>query len=262
MLRSIFTKTIYERRWSTFIWFLATSAMVLLVMALYPALRDALGASLQEVPESLESFLGDAATYQTIPGYVDLQVIAQMVFLTIIMGVITGNSLIAGEEKSGTLQTLLAQPVRRSSVYVQKLAALAIMTAIVCSGLFFGVMLGVQLIGETIAALPLLKATAMTWLVTFFFASMTYGLGAATGSRAIAGVLTGFYAFISYMLTALAGLATSLENLNYGSPFYYFNSPSVILHGLDWGNVSVLAIGSLVFIAIGILRFTRRDLAC
>lgn len=68
----------------------------------------------------------------------------------------------------------------------------------------------------------------MTWILTFLFAATAYGLGAMTGKRCIGGVLSGFYAFIAYMLPALAGLSFTFETLNYGSPFYDFNSPSVL----------------------------------
>lgn len=260
-LKTVFGKTLYERRWSIIIWFVAVFLSTFLTMLLFPSLRDSLGASLQDVPESMRDLLGSAEDYQTVTGFADLQIIAQMVFLTIIMGVIVGTSLLAGEESSGTLQALLAQPVRRSRVYMQKFWALCVMTFITCSGLFGGVLIGVVVLGESINAWRLFLATLMIWLLTLFFATMAYGIGAATGKRGLAGILTGFYAFVSYMLTALAGISPALEKLNYGSPFYYFNTPSVLKYGLDFGNIAVLLSGTMIFFMIGIFWFTRRDIS-
>lgn len=260
-LKTVFGKTLFERRWSTLIWFVAVLSSTFLTMLLFPSLRDSLGASLQDVPESMRDLLGSAEDYQTVTGFVDLQIIAQMIFLTIIMGVIAGTSLIAGEENSGTLQTLLAQPIRRSHVYIQKFWALCVMTLAACGGLFAGVLLGVVVLGESIDVRRLLLAVGMTWLLTLFFATMAYGIGAATGKRGLAGILTGFYAFVAYMLTALAGISTALEKLNYGSPFYYFNTPSVLKHGLDFGNIAILLAGIIVFFVLGIVWFIRRDVS-
>lgn len=260
-MRSIvLRKTLFERRISIIVWFLAVAISTFLVMLLFPSLRDSLGASLQEVPESMRELIGSAEDYQTITGFIDLQVIAQMIFLTIIMGIIVGTSLIAGEESNGTLQTLLAQPARRTRVFTEKFLALCVMTFTTCSGLFVGSFAGVLSLGETIDIWRLALATLMTWLLTLFFATMAYGIGGATGKRGLAGVLTGFYAFVGYMLTALAGVADALQKLNYASPFYYFNTPSVLRTGLDFGNVAVLLGGVLVFFVIGIVWFQRRDI--
>ena len=260
MLNTILTKTLYERRWSLLIWFFAITASVLSIMIFFPVLRDSLGTALKDVPESMQGLLGDAATYQTITGYVDLQVIAQMVFLTIIMGIIAGTSLIAGDENNGTLQTLLAQPVSRTKVYLQKLAALAVITLVASFAIFTGVMLGALFIGESLSMTDMVLASVMIWVLTFFFASIAYGVGAATGKRSIAGVVTGFYAFVAYMLTALAGLSDELSSLNYGSPFYYLTEPSVLLEEFSIRNALILLTGAILFIVIGWLRFRRRDI--
>jgi ABC-2 type transport system permease protein len=260
MFNNTLLKTLYERRWSTIIWTLAMLFSVFLIMLLFPSLRDSLGASLKDVPESMQGLIGGAEDYQTITGYVDLQVIAQMIFLTIIMGVIVGTSLIAGDEHNGTLQTLMAQPISRASVFWQKFIALAVMTWFVAFvGLFLGVVLGVLALGETISYGSLALAGLMTWLVTLFFAVMAFGIGAATGKRGLAGIITGFYAFVGYMLTALSAMASSLQRLDYASAFHYFNNPSVLKYGLDYNNILVLLVGIVLFLSFGFVRFIKRD---
>lgn len=261
MLKNIFLKTLFERRISLLVWTASVIISTFLIMLLFPALRDSLGTALQDVPDSMRDLLGSAEDYQTVTGFVDLQVIAQMIFLTIIMGVIVGTSLLVGEENNGTLQTLLAQPVRRSSVYLQKFWALCVMVAVVCSGLFIGTLLGVVVLGESINVWRLFLATGMTWLLTLFFGVLAYSVGAFTGKRGVAGIVSGFYAFAGYMLTALASTSTALEKLNYASPFYYFNQPSVLRNGLDFGNIAVLAAGIAMLLIIGLWRFRTRDVA-
>lgn len=260
---AILRKTIYERRISTLLWFVTIVFFVVLTMLLFPALKESLGKSLQDVPDSVKSFLGDAQNYQTISGYVDLQVINQMVFFTIIMAVIIGVALIAGEEKSGLLHTQLARPRTRAALYWQKAAALALLTAIVSwAGIFLSIVLGAVLLGEldNLALGNAFLASGMTWLLTMFFASLAFALGAGTGKRGVAGVTAGLYAFLAYMLTALSQLAESLETLNNVSIFKYFNTPSVMANGLDWGNVGVLFILISFLLILGFLRFRTRDL--
>lgn len=260
MLSSIFAKTLFEKRISTLIWFVSILATTVFICLLFPTFRDTFGASLQNVPEGLESVFGNAETYSTLGGYVDIQVINQMIFFTIIMSVIGGAALLAGEENSGILQTLLSHPVKRSKVYVQKLAALSVMTFIVTSGLFLGVLLSGLLLSESMDWLRLAMATLMTWLITLFFGVLAYSIGAATGKRGLAGVIAGGYAFIAYIVTSMAGTATALKTVDYASPFHYFNSPSVIKTGLDPGNIAVLVGLSALLALLGWYVFRGRDI--
>lgn len=258
---TILRKTLFERKLSTIIWLLSTFFFVFLIMLMFPSLRDSLGTSLQDVPESVQKFLGNAQDYQQIGGYVDIQVVNQMVFLTIIMGIIFGIALIAGEEKSGLLHTQLARPITRAKIYWQKAGALAISTIIVAwLGVFLGVFIGVLAINEEVDILRLFQASGMIWLITFFFAALAFALGAITGKRAIAGIIAGSYAFVAYMLDALSQLAESLEKLNYVSVFRYFNTPSVMKTGLDVWNIAILSALIIALFVIGFIIFRRRDL--
>lgn len=260
MLSSVLAKTVFEKRWPTFIWFLAIAGTTFFIGMLFPTFRETLGSSLENVPESLESLLGNAETYNTLGGYVDVQVINQMIFFTIIMAVILGASLIAGEERSGILQTLLSHPVRRSAVYLHKATALAVLTLMVSAGIFFGVWLSGIILSESMDWMRLVMATFMTWLITLFFGVMAYSIGAVNGRKGLAGVVAGGYAFIAYIVTNMATSVSSLEKVDYASPFHYFNNPSVIKTGLDMGNVAILLVAITFFLAVGWYIFCKRDI--
>ncbi len=263
MLGSIFTKTIFERKISTLVWTIVFILYVALIVGLFPALKESFGEALKNVTESMQGLLGNASDYQNINGYLDIQVIAQIVFLTLILGILLGTSLLAGDEKSGTLHTLLAQPVSRAKVYTQKFIALALLLAVSCIiGVAAGVCLGALLVGEVnnVDFGRTLQGIFMVWLLTLAFATLAYMIGAITGSRGIAGIVAGLYAFGGYMITTLASSASALNTLNTFSPFHYFNQPSVIKTGLDIGNIAVLSIATIIMFVIGLVIFRRRNI--
>lgn len=263
MLKTIFGKTLYERRLSTIIWTLAFFACVLLIVVLFPTFKDSFGQALNDVPESLKGLLGNASDYQTINGYVDIQVIGQMIFLTLILGIILGTSFLAGEENSRTLHTLLVQPISRTRIYIEKYLAMMVITFVaIIGGIFGGIIAGAIPIGElhNTSVWRMLQAAGMTWLLTLAFATLAYTIGAITGKRGIAGIVAGFYAFATYMITTLASSATVLEKLDYISPFHYFNQPSVIKTGLDSGNITVLTAATLLLFLIGLWIFRKRNI--
>lgn len=261
MLNTIFHKTLFEKRWSTLIWLIAIILFCLLVVTLFPTFRESFGEALKDTPESLKSLLGEATDYQNINGYTDIQVVNQMVFLTLIMGIILGTGLIGGEESDGRLQTLLAQPVSRTTVYWHKFAAMSLIILAATLGIFIGTVLGAMLIGElnNLELVRLFQATVMTWLVTLVFGALAFVIGAITGSKGLSGIVAGFLAFVLFMVTTLAGTASALRSINNISPFKYFNTPSIMKHGLDTGNLLVLVGIILLLAVLGWYWFIRRD---
>lgn len=262
MLKSVFLKTLYEKRWTILGWNLAIILLDIFIAVVFPVMRDSFGETLKNVPESMKTLIGSAADYQTYIGYTDIQVVEQMATVVIILGVMIGSAFIAGDEGEGTLQTLLYQPLRRGSVFFQKLLASMVIVMSCAVSTSAGIYLGALFIGETNGLyLDKLAAVAVTtWLLTMVFATMAYAIGAMTGKRGIAGAVAGLTAFVTFMVTSLAATADILKTLNHFSPFYYFNDPSALRQGLDLENSLILLGISLVFVAVGYVSFVKRDI--
>lgn len=259
MLRTVFLKTLYEKRWMLFWWSLVTFLLILAIVALFPLFKDSF-ANLNNVPESLQSLVGDTANYTTITGWLSFQVFDQMVFIGIIMGIIVGGSLLAGEENDGTLQSLLTLPVKRSSVYWQKFVALAVLLGMVTLCLLAGSALGTLLVGESVSFSALLASTVMAYLLGLLFAALTYAVGAIIGRRGVAGTLIGLFAFASFMISSLAAGISALKYLDYLSPFHFYNKPSPFEAGFQTSDAIVLAAATLVTLIVGFMVFIRRDI--
>ena len=260
MFKNVFYKTLYEKRWGMFWWAVAMFATTLLIVWLFPTFRDSFGASLENVPESLKSILGEAADYQRIEGFIELQVLLQMVFYTIIYGVFLCTGLIAGEEGQGTLQTLLTNPINRTKVYFQKLAAGALILWVVTFAMFLAIWAGTALIDVPINVSRMLQGTFALWLLTMVFSVFSYMVGAITGKRGLSGGVAGVFAFASYLVTSLSGTVHALRSVNYLSPFKYFSNPRILDNGLQLDNVSILAGACIAFMIFGWVMFRYRDI--
>lgn len=259
MLNNTFTETIYTKRWALLSWFLGITALVVFTMIFFPTLSKSFGESLQNVPDSLKSFVGDAATYSTIDGYTDLQIFAQLNFMTIIFGVILFSGALAGEEGEGTLQTLLSQPLSRVRIYIEKLGASVVLLGGACLGIIVGVLVGLVLVDEHLGIGRLLAAVLATLLVSLVFSSIAYSLGAITGKRGLSGGLAGVLAFTTYLVSMLAGSVKSLRFVDKFSPFHYYNKPGILQYGPRWSDLLILTVISLVILVIGVIFFTKRD---
>ncbi len=259
MLRTIFLKTLFEKKWMTLWWLVSAVGLTIFIVIFFPGLKESFGKAIEQVPDSMKALVGNAEDYRTLAGYLTVQVFQQMIFLPVTLGVILCTGLLGGDENEGTLQTLLTFPVSRAKVYFDKLAASAAIVGIVTFGFFLGSWLGALIIGEPVDLWRLLQATFTAWLVSMMISLIGYALAAITGKRALAGSIAGAYAFAMYIVSTLVVTVHSLRFVDYFSPFHYFIHPSPLKAAFDFGDMAVLLGASLVFIALGYIVFQRRD---
>ena len=260
MFKNIFIKTLHERRWMVLFWAVGVAAMALLMMGFYHSFQD-FDQVLQNLPKSVKGLVGNIASLKTVSGYVAQQVFALRVpLLTLIMGITLFTGLLAGDEGQGTLQTLLAQPVSRTKVFIEKFLAGTLITFIICSGAIVGVLVGLVLIHEQLSFVRLLQSVVGVWLLTLLFGSLGFAIGAITGKRGIAGSATGLIAFSSYLITSFAPNVSGLKSIEKFSPFHYYNNPAITEYGLKGSNVLIMVGATTVLLVISLIIFSRRDI--
>jgi ABC-2 type transport system permease protein len=263
MLKNIYTKTFYERRWFLVAWAVGLFSMTLLTMIFFPYLKDSgFDEIAKSAPKSLQGLLGDTSSYATLPGYVGQQIFAlRLPAMTIIMAIALFTGLSAGDENKGTQETLLAQPVSRRQVFWHKFGAGAVIMLLANIVIIFAVVTSFPVVKDSMSVVRLAEAALGCWLLTMVLGALTYGLGAATGKRGVTIGASSAVAFGSYLLTSLAPAVSNLDTAQKASVFYYYNTPSIADHGIRLGNVAVLGAIVAVALVIGLAAFVRRDLS-
>jgi ABC-2 type transport system permease protein len=166
----------------------------------------------------------------------------------------------AGEERDRTLDLLLAHPVTRVRVIVEKLAAL------LGSGLFLGVVsaLSLMLLGPLVdldlGVSGYTGATLSSVLVAWVFGVLAFAIAAATGSRAVAIGISSGMAVVLYIVWGLAPLIDAIAFTNVFNPWYWAMAGDPILHGVQGANMLLLAGITAALSAIAVFGFRRRDL--
>ena len=175
--------------------------------------------------------------------------------------VIQGTGAVAGEEGSGTLDLLLAQPVARRDVLVQKVAATCLgsvlMVAIGAGGFF----VSVPFVDINVTLREITLAMANMLPITLFFFALSLWLSAVAPSRGLAsGVAIGVVT-AAYFVNTLAIGVRSLESLKYASPFYYYGAGLPLVNGIAWPHVALLLGIAAAFVVLALHAFARRDVA-
>lgn len=263
MLRNVFTKTLWDSRRGLLAWALGLAAVGVGYAAFYPSLsspemRQFMDAYPQEIMDAMgitdltspEGYLGGTTFGLLGPA------------LVIIFAAAFGARSIAGDEEAGRLDVLLAHPVTRGSVVVQRGLAMLVGLLVVCSVLLAG-LLAIAGPAEfaAIGAANLAAATIHLVLLGLVFGTLALAVGAITGSRALALGVVAIVAVAGYFAN---NLGPSVEGLAWSrdvSPFHYYQGGEPLRNGLQAIDGLVLFGASALLLVLGLLGFQRRDVA-
>jgi len=250
-------------RWrSNVVWAIALVLLALMIHGLYPSLADQPGLDdyFKSLPPELQALLG-ASDITSPVGYLNSQWFAFFLpAVLLVLAIGRGAATVAGEEEAHTLDLLLAQPLTRSSLFVQK----AVAVAAVIIGLVLVSWIPLLLLNNAVGYdLPLSDQLAIHVQMLFFlflFAVGAQTIGAVLGSRAAGIAGASAVAFLGYLLDGLGKAIDWLEPFRPLSPWRWYFGEDPLANGFDWTGIAVLAASTLVLLLIGVWGFNRRQL--
>jgi ABC-2 type transport system permease protein len=265
MLGSVLAKTIREQLRALAWWAIGLVAVVLLTTAFYPSVRDN-AASLTEIidalPEGLRrALVGANVDFFSAAGYLQARLfalLAPLLLLTFSVG--AGARSIAGEEEAKTLDVLLATPVSRRRVFLDKAVAMFLSTGGLSAVLWTTIAVTGPPFAVNLALGRLGAAVLDCFLLASAFGAIALAVSAETGRRGLAGGVTGAVVAGSYMIDVLALSVGGLTWAQRLTPFYYYRSSEPLVNGLDPLHAAVLCGIAVAAGAVGLVAFERRDL--
>jgi ABC-2 type transport system permease protein len=265
VLRSVTGKTLYERRFGLAGWAAELAGIVALIVAIYPSFAHvhALKSLSQAFPRELSAFVGygGVVDYTSPVGFLGTELFAvTLPLLMLALAIGSGARAIASEEEVSTLDLLLANPLSRTRLVLEKTAALALELALLTATIFFGLLVATRAVGVHIAAGKLAAAALFVFLLGLLFGSFAVAVGAATGKHALAVGIPSGAAAIAYLLNGVAPLVAWLDPLKILSPFYHYTAPAPLRHGFALGHATVLLAVSAALVVVAVWSFDRRDL--
>jgi ABC-2 type transport system permease protein len=261
-MTTIWRYTLLRLRGEIIGWGLALAAFALIVTLLYDTalqMRDQLEQLLNTLPREIMALVGSLDTVFSPAGFLDARYFTFMPLILGIFATIVGSGLIVSDEENGTLDLILAHPVRRSHVYVGRW--LAFMTAL--GGILVIAWLGLWL-GTGLSSLKLTAFEALQPFVSLFalmgwFGAFALLLSMILPSRRMAASLGGLIVLASFFVNILSTISAELRGLAAWSPLKDYQGGKAI-NGLDMSQFLSLCVVSIVFAAIGLWLFQRRDI--
>ena len=259
----VFLASDLRLRWRSLMWWtLGVVALVALSDAFYPSIAGdpSLNEVMEQIPESLRPLLGPEDITSPV-GYLASQLYLSLLpALLLVFAIGRGVAALAGEEEDHTLDLLLAQPISRASLYVQKFIGIAIGVALLSLASWLPTALLARPTGLDIPAVSLASATLQLFALAFFFGALAMAVSSAFGRKGLGVAIAAGVAFVTFLLDGLGQSISWLSDVRPLMPWRWYDVTTALVDGFVWSSFLVLVAAALITAAIGFWAFNRRNL--
>lgn len=261
---SVFTRTLRNQRRSLACWALALAGLVALYVAVYPSVKgdSSFAKIIDEMPKAYRALFttGGGSDFTSPAGYLNTELLTFVGPLMILLyGIGAGAAAVAGEEDRHTLDLLLANPLSRRRVVLEKFGATLAGAAVLMGALWVALAAEGRLAGMDVPLTRSAAAFVHLGLLGAEGAALALLVGAATGSVAASRAVPAMVAVVAYLVNAFAPLVGWLRPVRKLSPFYQYIGHDPLRTGLSGAAVVVTAASIAAILALAVGAFARRD---
>lgn len=263
---NVFFRELKAHRKGTLFWSIGMFLMVWTSMIKYSTLSST-GQSITDLiaqfPQSIQTIFGlTGFDLNTISGYYGVLFI-YLALMGTVHAVLLSSGIISKEERDRTSEFLFVKPISRAKVITAKLLA-GIVNVVVFNLVTMGSSLyfvGYFNKGDSMASDITLLMYALLLLQLLFFFIGTAVAAVSRRAKAATSAATSVL-LVTFILTFLINLNTSLDNLKYLTPFKYFEAKTILANGhLDLFYVLLSIIIMIIATFITYKSYTAKDLS-
>lgn len=260
---TIFGKAFRDQRRALVGWGVSLALLDAMMLAFWPSLKDQAAEFerlLANYPPAFKALFGEMNAIGTGPGYLQVELFSFMLpLLFAIYAIGRGSDAIAGQEERGSLELLLAEPVSRARILVERAFAIAAGTLVLAAVSWIVLTAGDVVLAMDVGALRLARATLAAALFGLATGALALLVGAARGRRGLA-VATGAGVGVgSYLIEALARASGKAEWARPLMPYRHYAASAELVKTFEWWGFIALAGICVAAVALATWAFERRD---
>ena len=195
-------------------------------------------------------FVGGVDRIFSPAGFLDTRFFSMMPLILGVFAVIIGSGLIVGDEENGTLDLILAHPVRRVDLFIGRWLAFCVALLGILAMAWLGLIIATTFTSIKFSWIDVALPFVSLFGILIWFGGLALLLSLILPSRRLAASLTGLILAASYFITTFARISPNLNGLAKWSPLTYYQGGSA-LEGFNTGDFIGLLLMSIVFVAIG-----------
>jgi ABC-2 type transport system permease protein len=259
-LSNSFAKAIADRLAVALIVGVGLGAMSLSMAPMFLALEDTIVEVMSQFPESILSIAGGADMATPAGWYTGEMYSIMAPFAVIFVAISSAARAFGGEIENKTIGLVMATPLRRTRLALDKAMAMLIHVAIASVVMALGTWIGIAATGLEVSLSGVLAITFMLWLLASATGGLAMLISIITGRGTLAMLVAALVAVFAYVWSSFVPMADTIADLAWLSPWHHYIAPDPMSHGVDLASAALLAILVILPIATGIYLFKRRDI--
>lgn len=260
-MRSVFLRTLYDKRWFIAGWSFALGGMATIMVSMFPSLSEGMSEIAASMPPQLRGLVGDIESFTHLDSYLASQLYdIRIPLFLMIMATVLAVGLSVGQEEKGLLRTTLSAQTSRISWLLQTWLAGLVIFSVALTITATVTMLAIWSIGETLDFTIVVKLALLSLSFAMTMYTIVLGIGAATGLRSLT-LATGVIIIVSSFILQAGSTVDWLDVVQPLSLMNYYDASGLIKSGLDKTHQLILGSLTLIFLASSILAIRRRDIS-
>jgi ABC-2 type transport system permease protein len=268
-LGSVFSKTLRDSRRATIV---VGGAIGLLTVVVAAGITSQFGTIearqeirhiVDSVPPIMQGLAGKPVNVETLGGYIQYKYGGFFPLVIGLWSILALSGTLAGETRSGTLDVLLAAPISRRRIAIQKVLGHVLMLAVAMlliggatalAGISFA-----KLAGDEIPVGAAFGYALWLGLMALVAGSVAFALAPFVGRGSAAG-LAGAIMLAGYLLNGYQAAIPELAPFANLSWFSWTGNHIPLAGRYDWTSLGLVALLTVALLAIGVEAFVRRDI--
>jgi polyether ionophore transport system permease protein len=267
--RSVFAKTLRDSRRTTIIVSVILFLLLISVTAAVanefdtPAKRKGLADLVAGLPPILQGLAGKPVNVETMGGYVQYKYGTFFPIVLSLWSILALSSTLASEAKRGSLDLVVAAPISRRRIVLEKLSGHIFVIAIASVAVFLstaiaGAVNG-KLPGDEISVTAAFAYALQLGLMALAAGGLAFALSQFLG-RGPGVAIAGAVMFGGWILNGYQGAVPVLAPFANLTWFGWTSNHLPLAGAYDWPSLIPVALAVVLFLVIGVEAFVRRDI--
>ncbi len=227
-----------------------------------PEARLELAAMSRDMPPMMRGMYGNPVNVDTLGGFISWHYGAYLALLAGLWSILALSSTLAGEARRGSLDFVVATPLSRRAIALEKLAghaaAMALTMGVVAVAAWATGAMASTLPGDGISPLAAAGFAVGLWVRALMAGSIGFALAPFVGRGAAAGT-AGALMVGGYVVQSYRAVVPAFDALASAS-WLSWTAGHVPLAGQDdWAGVALTAVICVLLLVLGVEAFARRD---
>lgn len=256
---AVLRRQLIDLRWHIFWYGIGIAVYAASMVLLFPAFEGVFEEA--QYPEEFLEFFGAAGDLGDPRYFLQAEYFSFVPLILPIYAIMVGTGLFAGDEGRGTLETMLAQPLSRGTLFRSRVVALLLGLVVICALNIIGWVVTVPFVDlHGLGLGTLVKASFAMIPLTSAVAGISILLAAIAPNRGTAGGLMAVVVIAAYLIASFANTVEAIHWASWITPYFYADMDRVLTEGLVWWHQLLLAVLAVVSFILGWAAFNAREI--